>query len=56
MMPELGKYAASVLGSYLGTLAVLAVLVGVSLWRHGRAKRALQLAEARRVGGENGGK
>lgn len=47
MMPELGKYTAAVLGSYAVTLGLLAALVAVSLWRHGRVKRALAEAEAR---------
>ena len=56
MMPDLGKYAVSVLGSYAGTLAILAVLVVASFWRHARVKRALSEAEARRARAENGGK
>ena len=46
-MPDLGKYAVSVLGSYVATAVLLAVLVGVSLWQAGRMKRALHEVEAR---------
>ena len=56
MMPDLGKYAVPVLGSYGATLAILAVLIGMSVWRHARVKRALTEAEARRARAENGGK
>lgn len=54
MMPELGKYTVAVLGSYGVTLGLLAVLVGLSIWRHGRVKRALAEAEARLPGRANG--
>jgi len=48
MMPELGKYAFAVLASYGVTLAALAALVGLSLLRARRMKRALAVAEAGR--------
>ena len=47
MMPDLGKYAVTVLSSYGVTLALLAALVGFSWMRHQRVRRALQQAEAR---------
>lgn len=47
MMPDLGKYAGPVLGSYAVALGLLAVLVGLSVWRFRRMKRALDEAEAR---------
>lgn len=47
MMPDLGKYAATVLWSYAATLVVLAALVGVSLWQGARVKRALREVEQR---------
>lgn len=47
MMPDLGKYAVTVLGSYGATLTLLAALVGVSLWQGARVKRALQAQEER---------
>ncbi len=46
-MPELGKYAFAVLGSYAASALLLAALVGVTLWRRARVKRALAEAEAR---------
>lgn len=53
MMPDLGKYAFAVLGSYGVTLLALAVLVALSVARAGRMKRALAAAEAR--GGRSNG-
>lgn len=47
-MPELGRYAAEVLGAYAVSLAILLVLVGV-IWRRGvRIRRQLRDIEARR--------
>ncbi|MFN3281400.1 MAG: heme exporter protein CcmD [Tabrizicola sp.] len=46
-MPELGKYAVAVLGSYLATAVLVAALVGLSLWQSARMKRALAEVEAR---------
>lgn len=48
MMPDLGKYAAAVLGAYAGSLLLLAGLVGATLWKGRRVRRALDEAEARR--------
>ena len=47
MMPDLGKYAFAVLGSYGVTLALLAALIALSWWQRGQAKRALDEIEAR---------
>ncbi len=47
MIPDLGKYAASVLGAYGASLTLLLVLVVVSIWQGARLKRALDEAEAR---------
>lgn len=47
MMPDLGKYAGAVLGSYAASIALIVVLVGWSLWRAAKAKRALAEVEAR---------
>ncbi|MCE2748468.1 MAG: heme exporter protein CcmD [Rhodobacter sp.] len=47
MMPDLGKYAVAVLGSYGATIILLAALVGFSLWRSARMRRALREVEAR---------
>jgi heme exporter protein D len=46
MMPELGRYAVTVLGAYGVTLALLGGLIGASLWRNIRVRRALEKAEA----------
>lgn len=45
-MVELGKYAATVLTAYGASLALLAGLIGVTLWKGARAKRALAAAES----------
>jgi heme exporter protein D len=47
MMPDLGKYAVSVLSSYGATLALLAAIVGLSWWQGRRMKRSLAEVEAR---------
>lgn len=47
MMPDLGKYAGAVLGAYAVTLLLIAVLVGWTLWRGARVRRALEAAERR---------
>lgn len=47
MIPDLGKYAVTVLSSYGVTLVLLAGLVALSWARHQRVRRALQQAEAR---------
>ena len=47
MMPELGKCAGAVLGSYAATAVLIAGLVGLTLWQSVRMKRALAEAEAR---------
>ena len=52
-MPDLGKHAFAVLGSYAATAALIAVLLGLTLWRAARVKHALGEAEARR-GKSNG--
>ncbi len=46
-MPELGKYAGVVLGSYAATISLIAALVLFSLWQSRRKKRALAQAEGR---------
>ena len=51
MMPDLGKYAGAVLGSYGVGLALLAVIVILSVLRARRVKRALDAAEARAKNG-----
>ncbi len=47
MMPDLGKYAGAVMGSYAVSVALIAALVAVSLWQGVRMKRALAEVEAR---------
>ncbi|HOZ33676.1 MAG TPA: heme exporter protein CcmD [Tabrizicola sp.] len=47
MMPDLGKFAGAVLGSYAATAVLIALLLGVSLWQAARVKRALTEVEAR---------
>ncbi|MEZ5798406.1 MAG: heme exporter protein CcmD [Paracoccaceae bacterium] len=54
MMPDLGKYAVAVLGSYAATVVLLAALVGLSVWQRARAKRLLAETEARQAARERG--
>ncbi len=44
-MPDLGKYAFEVLTAYAASIAVLAVLVGASVRRSRKVKRALKAVE-----------
>jgi heme exporter protein D len=46
-MPELGKYAGVIFGSYAVSLVLLAALIGLTFWRGARARDALQAIEAR---------
>lgn len=48
MMPDLGKYAGTVLGAYAAALILLVVLVALTLWQGAKAKRALEAVEARK--------
>ena len=47
MMPDLGKYAGTVLGAYGAGLLLLALLVVVTLWQGRRMKRALEQLDSR---------
>ncbi|ETW14501.1 heme exporter protein D [Roseivivax marinus] len=47
MMPELGKYAGTVLSAYAVSLVLIVVLVAVSLWRARRVRAALDRVEKR---------
>jgi heme exporter protein D len=47
MMPELGKYAGAVIGSYAASIVLIVALVVWSLWRGAVVKRALREVEAR---------
>jgi heme exporter protein D len=44
-VPDLGKYAFEVLTAYAASIAVLAVLVGGSVRRSRKVKRALKAVE-----------
>jgi heme exporter protein D len=50
MMPELGRHAVAVLGSYGATLVLLGGLVLVTWLRSRAVRRRLDAAEARRRG------
>ena len=47
MMPALGKYAVAVLGAYGASLALIAVLVAVTLWRGRRVRAEMEKVESR---------
>ncbi|MFV0513989.1 MAG: heme exporter protein CcmD [Jhaorihella sp.] len=47
MMPELGKYADTVLSAYAASILLLAGLVVVSLWRGRRLRAEMERIEAR---------
>lgn len=47
MMPDLGKYAATVLSAYGASFVLLVGLVAWTLWQGAKVKRALDEAEAR---------
>lgn len=47
-MPDLGAYAAEVIAAYAVTLALLAAIVGVSVWQARRARARLGDVERRR--------
>ena len=53
MMPELGKYAVAVLGSYAASVALILLLVALTLWRGAKVQRALEEVEGRQ-GKSNG--
>ena len=55
MMPDLGKYAGTVLGAYGVSLALLAGIIALTIWQARRAKRRLVEAEARVKEARNGG-
>jgi heme exporter protein D len=46
-MPELGKYAFAVLGSYVAAIVLIVAVIGLSFWQRARVKRALAEVEAR---------
>lgn len=47
MIPDLGKYAVAVLGSYAASILLVAGLVALSIWQGRRVKRQLAEVEAR---------
>ena len=47
MMPDLGKYADTVLTAYAASILLLAALVALSLWRGRRLRREMQDMEER---------
>lgn len=46
-MPDLGKYAVTVLSAYGVSLVLVAGLIVASLWRSARVRKALAAQEAR---------
>lgn len=48
LLPDLGRYAGTVLGAYAVTLALLGGLVAASLWRAARMRRLLAELETTR--------
>ena len=51
MIPELGKYAGSVLSAYAVSLLLLAALIGLTWLQARRTKHRLDAAESRRSNG-----
>ena len=47
MLPDLGKYATVVLGSYGASIVLLVALVAWTLWKGARVKAALRAIEGR---------
>ncbi len=54
MMPDLDRYAGTVLGAYGVTLGLLALIVAVSWWRAVKVRRRLAQLEARRRRSDGG--
>lgn len=46
-MPDLGKYADTVLSSYAASLVLLVALVVLTLWRGRRVRRDMEILEKR---------
>ena len=47
MLPDLGKYAVTVLAAYGVTIGLIAGLVVLTLWKGAKVRRALEAQEAR---------
>lgn len=52
MMPDLGKYAGTVLSAYGAAIVLLVALVALTLWQGARMKRALEEIEGRVAKGD----
>ena len=50
MMPDLGKYADTVLAAYGASLVLLAALVALTIWQGRQVRRRLDEIEARTRG------
>ena len=48
MMPDLGKYADTVLSAYAASIVLLVLLVALTLWRGRRVRHEMEKVEARR--------
>lgn len=46
-MPELGKYAGAVIGSYAASIVLIVALIVLTIWQSRRVRAALQEVEAR---------
>jgi len=44
---DLGKYAETVLWSYVAAIGLICAIIGLSLWQAAKTRRALREAEAR---------
>ncbi len=47
MIPDLGKYTDTVLSAYGASIVLLAILVGLSVWRGRKVRAALDKVEER---------
>lgn len=47
-MPDLGKYADTVLSAYAASIILLVLLVGLTLWRGRKIRAEMALIEAER--------
>lgn len=53
-MPDLGKYAETVLSAYAASVLLLVLLVALTLWRGRRVRAEMAALEARMGAGRNG--
>ena len=47
MMPDLGKYAGTVLSAYAASVLLLVLLVGVTIWRGRKVRAEMERVEQR---------